>query len=607
MKIKYLDGGLGVVANRKRKLRSGKEYEHLFPKPNKLDPYLKYNGDTYDTIAFMEDIVRKTLPDTKGIATVLQGDSLRKTSKNIFDFIYRHIQYKPDKATEEELRRPARSWADRKTGVDCDCYSIFISSILHNLGIPHAFRKTKYYGRSYFQHIYVIVPKQEGLSLNKRENYITIDPVLDHFDQEKPFSQKHDLLMRPSKATMNGFSSGLGGLEGMPIRYLDGLQEREPVYYSPDAVRYQQSYGLNGALFFDGVDYYEPLIGMNGQPQLGFLKKIGKSKFWQKAKSFAGKVVKVATPLVASVIPGSGPVLNVASNWLNKKPTATPQEVKPVGIQSGGEIPALNPASIQLNKKEGVNLVAATPQKPDFWQRVSSGIQKLVSPVPAVTPAGTPPTGVVQQAIPVDKNPGFASLLAKVEDYKKLSEKYRSVLDTIKEGKGEDGKLQMKELFDIVNNVSKGISHEEVMNLSKAVGVSAEDAQKFAALLAKKEVNALAAKTATKEDVANKLDKGDAEKLIKAEASKAYAASRLSAEKANAKMEKELIAAKASADLAKMEAKLEAKELVEKANHETQLRLAQLEQKQGGDPQNQQMLWMGGLALVGVILFMQKK
>ncbi|MEH0157377.1 hypothetical protein V6R21_24910 [Limibacter armeniacum] len=555
MRIKYLDGGLGVVADRKRKLRSGKEYEHLFPKPNKLDPYLKYNGDTYDTIAFMEDIVRKTLPDTKGIAAVLQGDSLKKTSQNIFDFIYRHIQYKPDKATEEELRRPARSWADRKTGVDCDCYSIFISSVLHNLGIPHAFRKTKYYGRSYFQHIYVIVPKQKGLSLNKRENYITIDPVLDHFDQEKPFSQKHDRIMIPSPLALNGFPSGLGGLEGMPIRYLDGLRGSIPehVYYSTDAANYQRRFGLQGAVYFDGVDYYEPLLALNGQPQLGFLKKLKNSKFWQKAKSFAGKVVKVATPLVASIIPGGGAVMNVASNLLNK---------------------------------DG-----------------SQATQPQLTPVSTVTPAVQ-----AQAALPIPKgNTAVEKLLAKVEDYKSLAGKYRSVLDAVQQGKGEDGKLQMKEVFDIVSNVSKGVSHEEVMNLSKAVGVSAEDAQKFAALFAKKEVSALEAKAATKDEVAAKLDKGDAEKLIKAEASKAYAASRLSTEKTVSKMEKELLAAKASADLAKMEAKLEAKEMVDKANQETQLRLAELEKTRDDDKKSQQMLLMGGLALAGVIYFMQKK
>lgn len=33
----------------------------------------------------------------------------------------------------EHLRRPARSWQERSAGVDCDCMSIFASSVLTNL------------------------------------------------------------------------------------------------------------------------------------------------------------------------------------------------------------------------------------------------------------------------------------------------------------------------------------------------------------------------------------------------------------------------------------------------------------------------------------------
>ena len=92
---------------------------------------------------------------------------------------------KKDAEGYEQIRSPARAWHDRFSGVDCDCYSVFISSILSNLGIAHTLRITKYQ-RDYFQHIYPIVPFQNG--------YITIDCVTDRFNYEVPFSEKKIIL-----------------------------------------------------------------------------------------------------------------------------------------------------------------------------------------------------------------------------------------------------------------------------------------------------------------------------------------------------------------------------------------------------------------------------
>ena len=289
MAIRYLDGlppNLGVVANNKRNIKSGKNFDKYFPKPSKADPYLSYNGTTYDTIGFMKDIVLKTLSDTAKIAPVLRGNTLEKTLANIFDFIYQHIQYKPDSPTEEQLRRPARSWNDRWTGVDCDCYSIFISSILTNLGIPHYFRKTKYSGRSYFQHIYVVVPKFKGGNVSNRSQYFIIDPVLDSFNTEKPFSENHDLKM---DAVLH--VKPVNGLDGIPIRFLNGERQNDS-YFSHEAKVIQKKYGIDGVAFYDGQNVYVGVRGLNGSPQLGFLKvlKTVGNKALPFLKKIGGKV-----------------------------------------------------------------------------------------------------------------------------------------------------------------------------------------------------------------------------------------------------------------------------------------------------------------------------
>jgi len=134
----------------------------------------------------MERVIHTYLDDTIQIAQLLRKAQSIETIQSIWDFLYHNIQYKLDKNGLEQLRRPARSWAERYTGIDCDCFSIFASSILVNLGIPHYLRVTRY-SQPTWQHVYVVVPK-DGKSL--ANGYWTIDAVLARADYEKPFTAK---------------------------------------------------------------------------------------------------------------------------------------------------------------------------------------------------------------------------------------------------------------------------------------------------------------------------------------------------------------------------------------------------------------------------------
>lgn len=170
-------------------VKSGKAYDHLFPRAMLMSITKKKGATVADTIKFIPQVVRETLFHTKKIAQVLKTDNLRDTCKNIWDFVYDHIAYKKDEDGKEQIRSPARTWHDRENtmGVDCDCYTTFISSILSNLKIRHALRITKY-KEDHFQHIYPIVPLPDG-------TYITIDCVVKKFDYEEPYSEKKDTKM----------------------------------------------------------------------------------------------------------------------------------------------------------------------------------------------------------------------------------------------------------------------------------------------------------------------------------------------------------------------------------------------------------------------------
>ena len=170
----------------RRYIEDGREYDELFPIAKLTDSTVKRGASVGDTVKFIPKAVRLTKGQTAKLAQLLKGESRYITCRNIWDFVYNHIRYHKDAEGREQIRSPARSWHDRERGVDCDCYTVFISTILSNLAIPHVLRITKY-GKDYYQHIYPIVPTKAG--------HITIDCVVDSFNYEQPFSEKQDTPM----------------------------------------------------------------------------------------------------------------------------------------------------------------------------------------------------------------------------------------------------------------------------------------------------------------------------------------------------------------------------------------------------------------------------
>lgn len=219
------------ITSGQRRIRDGKQYDRYFPKPDERDRIIIKDGEVSDTVELMEKVVHKYLTDTARIAPVLRRNTIEETCKSIYDFVYNHIQYKLDKRGLEQLRRPARSWAERRTGVDCDCMSIFISSILTNLKIPHSLRITRY-SADHWQHVYVIVPDNRG-------RYINIDAVVSPYGYEKPFTDKMDYTMSLNGinvAVLSGLNSDLdtvvmgAGLSGSDLGATTAKQDLDSIY-----------------------------------------------------------------------------------------------------------------------------------------------------------------------------------------------------------------------------------------------------------------------------------------------------------------------------------------------------------------------------------------
>jgi hypothetical protein len=200
----------------------GSAYNHLIPAVPGSNETVKKYADLADTVRFIPKAVHMTRNQTAKLVPVLKGQTLRQTCSNIWHFLYGHIRYQKDEEGKEQIRSPARSWRDRGTGIDCDCFSVFVSSILTNMGIPHLLRITKYpHSRGSFSHIYPVVPHGTG--------YITMDCVTDSFDYEVPYTEKKDFNMELQ--FLNGFDNGTGA--GGGLEELGRLLQRKGGKVSP--------------------------------------------------------------------------------------------------------------------------------------------------------------------------------------------------------------------------------------------------------------------------------------------------------------------------------------------------------------------------------------
>lgn len=202
----------------KRRIKSGNEYDHLFPRPSGQSVQLRGSTTAKTTVEEMAVIARDRQSETARLAPLLSRPNLRSTCEAVWRFLVDHVNYTPDHPEIEQLRTPARTWADRADGVDCDCYSIFASTVLLNLGIPHAYRIADY-GKGW-QHVYVVVPTAW--------KPIVIDPVLDGFNSEHPPKRVFDYPMK------------LEMLHGTPMGNVAQMQRYNAPSYPPQNPAYNR-------------------------------------------------------------------------------------------------------------------------------------------------------------------------------------------------------------------------------------------------------------------------------------------------------------------------------------------------------------------------------
>ncbi len=140
---------------------------------------IKRNASLSDTLTHMKHIVLRDYTSVSDLAFSLKGNTVAQTSENIWNWMRLNTKYKLDTKGIEELRTPLRSLKDKDSGIDCDDYTILISSILLNLNIPHQFRIAAYKNKGNFQHIYPVAFDDLG-----NEYVIDVVPEIPHFNFE---------------------------------------------------------------------------------------------------------------------------------------------------------------------------------------------------------------------------------------------------------------------------------------------------------------------------------------------------------------------------------------------------------------------------------------
>lgn len=176
-------------------------YDHLISSAEKSS-FLEGSGLGV-TLSLIKDTVRKNHCQVSKLAKHLKSDSIKQSSFNIWHFITTNILYAPDTPGHEEIRTPARSWFDRNTGIDCDCMSVFASSLLIEMGYAPVLEIVEFNNKGEYSHIYVVT------------NNIVIDPVLTTFNMRPPGITKI-LSMTIPVYSLNGIEKplliGLGGI-----------------------------------------------------------------------------------------------------------------------------------------------------------------------------------------------------------------------------------------------------------------------------------------------------------------------------------------------------------------------------------------------------------
>ncbi|MEM9527565.1 MAG: hypothetical protein AAGA31_13205 [Bacteroidota bacterium] len=158
--------------------------ETHIPPPRNRRTIRKRRYRTGDIIDLVQEVIRTHRKDTAEFARMFTRD--KAGLRQLFDFVDDNFTYVEDTPGAQLVQTPAYLWREKQG--DCKSFTVFISSVLQNLGVPHYIRYVGY-GTHQYRHVYPVA------LLNGRETPLDVvckKQENGRFGAEKSYTVKKD-------------------------------------------------------------------------------------------------------------------------------------------------------------------------------------------------------------------------------------------------------------------------------------------------------------------------------------------------------------------------------------------------------------------------------
>lgn len=189
-------------------------YDHLIDAPRNIH-YPKKDINIENAPEEIRNITLESYKQVKGLSKHLYDKDIRQFSWNILDWCLNNFNYREDNPDVDQYREPARAWKDKN--IDCDCFTIFINSLLLCSGINCQSVMVGCNGKDY-HHIYAAIGAHQNND-GSVSGGIVIDPVM----KEKTIFKHPEGITKSKITNIMMFERLSGNNSNHKAKFLVGL------------------------------------------------------------------------------------------------------------------------------------------------------------------------------------------------------------------------------------------------------------------------------------------------------------------------------------------------------------------------------------------------
>ena len=303
------------------------DYSHLIDTADNTDQLTGYGFDGA-TLKTLVNVCQRYRHQVAKLADHLKADTPDQSAFNIWHWLHCNVKYNYDTAGKEEIRTPARTWADRKRGVDCDCLSVFTACLLLNMGYSPKFEIVAFSNKPQYSHIFVNL------------NGMAIDRVLPMFNRRPSLISKTMFMDIPvyqlSGVDDTEIMNGLNGLYSSTLsKIAAGTASKK------DRLNFRKTQVL---VTLQGTDYNAFRLAGLLMPYVSDIDEMG--NYYFDNENVADVAVAGENELVAAELRGAdeytlGKLFKKIGKALKKAAKSTVKAVKKVAKSTGKAVKAV--------------------------------------------------------------------------------------------------------------------------------------------------------------------------------------------------------------------------------------------------------------------------